>query len=323
MSAGERRVTTRLSIISVNYHSEIDLRKCMESIQRYEPRLQYEWILVDNGSTEGKLDRSLQGLYLPIGRKVIRNDENAGFAKACNQGMAQSHGQYILLLNPDTLLVENSISQMIHFMDHHPEAGVVGCKQILPSGRHYVGDAGYYPSLGKAFNHSFFLSRFFPNLFKGIYLTHVTRERKPMEVDWVSGGCLLFRREVMERAGGMDEAFFLYSEDMEWCKRVKQRGWQIYYLLFTSIVHHRSNHANDGDRAPGLWLKSQIGLYRRDHREISTRIFTLTVLSGLVLRSAIYLLLSLFFRGPGDRSQAKSLLCSVSSYLQERGHGKG
>jgi GT2 family glycosyltransferase len=304
-----------LSVIMVNYFSEADLAKCVVSLCQYDPTLHFELIVVDNGSTGDNLQIVLSQLPLSIDVKVIHNAQNVGFAKACNQGFAQIQGKYILLLNPDTLLVENSISQMVDFLDHHQETGVVGCSQMLPSGRPCVGDAGYYPCLSRAFNHSFFLSRLFPNVFKGMYLIHKTKAATPIEVDWVSGGCLLLKRELLRRAGGMDESFFLYSEDVEWCSRIKRNGWRIYYLPFTYIIHNTRRNPL-GDPNPGLWLKSQIGLYRRDHNEVLARLFSLTVLSGMIFRSIVYLFLYFFFRQSEDKAQARYLLRSVFASLQ-------
>jgi GT2 family glycosyltransferase len=308
-------VTPPLSVIMVNYYSEADIEKCVGSLSQYDPTLHYELIVVDNGSTGDSLAEVLHHLDQSIDLKTIHNPENVGFARACNQGIRLSQGQYILLLNPDILFVENSISKMIDFLDQHREAGVVGCRHMRPFGRHCVGDAGYYPSLSRAFNHSFFLSRLFPNLFKGIYLIHESKAWTPIDVDWVSGGCLLLRKEVLLRVGGMDEAFFLSSEDVEWCARIKKHGWRVYYLPFTHIVHDRRMDSLRRPN-PGLWLKSQINLYHRDHYKISTQLFSLTILSGLILRSVVYFFLHLLFKRPEDKDQGKELLCSVVSYLQ-------
>jgi GT2 family glycosyltransferase len=303
-----------LSIIMVNYYSEMDLEKCIRSLQRFEPPLQYELVIVDNGSPKDQLKTVLRQFESSLDVKVIPNPENVGFARACNQGMTMSQGEYVLLLNPDILFVEDSITKMIDFLNHHQEVGVVGLKQISPSGRHYVGDAGYYPTLGRAFNHSFFLSRLFPNFYRGIYLIH-DPVPTPIEVDWVSGGCLLVREEVFHRVGGMDESFFLYSEDVEWCSRIKRNGWRIYYFPSTYIVHNTRKDLLR-DPYPGLWLKSQVSLYRRDHQEITTRLFSMTMLSGMILRSIVYLFLYLFFKRSEDSTHAKYLFRSFFAYLQ-------
>ncbi len=299
----------------VNYYSEGDLEKCMASFRSLEPTLEYEWIVIDNGSVGDELRMSLKQFAPPSGVELIRNRENVGFATAVNQGVALSHGKYVLLLNPDVLLVEDSISQMMDFLNQHPEVGVVGCKHVSASGRHDVGDAGYHPSLRKAFNHAFFLSRLFPNVFGGTYVINEPKPGPPLEADWVSGGCLLFRKEIIDRVGGMDETFFLYSEDVEWCSRIKRSGWKIYYLTFTQVVHNRRK-GGLRDRDPGLWLKNLRDLYRRDHAEASTYLFNFIMLSGLILRSWIYLLLHLYSKDPADMARARTLLRSVFAYFR-------
>jgi N-acetylglucosaminyl-diphospho-decaprenol L-rhamnosyltransferase len=306
---------TPLSVVMVNYYSERDLEECMTSFQKFEPALQYEWIVIDNGSIRGDLRRSLRTFAPALGMELIQNRENMGFARAVNQGVALSHGKYILLLNPDMLLVENSISQMMDFLNQHPEIGVVGCKHIWTSGKHNVGDAGYYPTVGRAFNHAFFLSRFFRNTFRGIYVMSEPKGSLPLEVDWVSGGCLLLRKEIFHQAGGMDETLFLYSEDIEWCSRVRGRGWEISYLPYTHTIHNRWKNPLGG-ADPGLWLKNLRNIYRRDHPEALACIFSFILISGLILRLLIYFFLHLLSKDPEDMVRAKTLLRSVFAYFR-------
>ena len=304
----------------VNYFSEADMEGCLDSFQRHHPGLECQLIIVDNGSGGDRLSQTLRRLDGRINLTLIKNEENIGFAKGCNQGFARSRGAYILLLNPDILFVEDSIRRMIDFMNHHPHVGVVGCRQVLPSGRHYVGDAGYHPSLAKAFNHSFFLSRLFPGLFKGVYLIRGGEPKEPIDVDWVSGGCFLFRKELLERAGRMNESFFLYAEDMEWCRRVRECGWQVAYVPFTHVIHKRRHHPK-GSRAV-IGLRSQRALFRHDHGTLSTLLFEAVTLSGLVLRSLAYSLLHILRRNPEYRHQAREVLRSILAYSRQVGVGK-
>lgn len=302
-----------LSVIVVNYFSETDLGRCLDSLSRFDPDLCYELIVVDNGSTGGELDDVLRPFVPSVEVKVIASDQNVGFARACNRGLGVARGEYILFLNPDVLFIENSVSRMIDFLDRNAGAGAVGCSQVLTSGRLHIGRAGYHPGLVTAFNHSFFLSRFLPGIFRGIYLIR-DKTDDPLEVDWVSGGFLLARQEVVRQVGGFDESFFLYSEDMEWCFRIKKKGWNIYYLPYTRIVHERKESSSRAPN-PGVWLKSQVSLYRRDHHVISVIIFAVTVISGLLLRSALYLILYLLWRRPRDKAQGKKLFRSVFEYF--------
>ena len=302
-----------LSLIMVNYFSETDMESCFNSLKKYSPGLKYHLVVIDNGSSGNELEGMLNRIDLGADIQVIRNQRNVGFARACNQGIRISRGEFILLLNPDTLFVENSIGSMMDFLKQHPEAGAAGCRQLFPSGKHYVGDAGYHPGLATAFNHAFFLSRLFPRLFKGIYLVGEKKGKNPIKVDWVSGGCLLVRKGVIDQVGAMDETFFLYSEDVEWCARIRSHGWRIYYLPFIRMIHAcRGNRHQES----GLWLKNQILLYRRDHPDGSPSLFKWTILSGLILRSILYFCFYFVSRSPKNERKTRTLLQSVSSSLK-------
>ena len=185
--------------------------------------MDFEIIVVDNASTDDSVTM-VQNHFPKI--SLIQNSSNLGFAKANNQALQLARGEYILLLNSNTLIPDTPIfKQWTDFMDRHPNAGASGCMLVFPDGRHQIGDAGFRPTLYTVFNHSLFISRF-PSDMKGLFVSYI----KPgvLQVDWVSGAAFLVRKSILRQVGLMDEVFFMYAEDMEWGCRI---GLQLRCLL--------------------------------------------------------------------------------------------
>lgn len=233
--------TVTLSIIIVNWNTRDLLTACLDSIERSlfsgdggGAGLETEIIVVDNGSTDGSAEM-LRRDY--PGVRLIENRENIGFARANNQGLAASRGHYLLLLNTDAFLREPALAQLVRFMDEHPEAGIIGP-------RLYFGDGTLqrscyaFPTLATEFYGAIGLDRLFPRsrLF-GRYRLSYWDMRDVREVDVVMGACLMARREVFEQIGGLDERFFMYSEEVDWCYRARQAGWRIYYVPQAEATH--------------------------------------------------------------------------------------
>lgn len=233
--------TVTLSIIIVNWNTRDLLATCLDSIERSlfsgdggGAGLETEIIVVDNGSTDGSAEM-LRRDYPGVRR--IENRENIGFARANNQGLAASRGRYLLLLNTDAFLRGPALAQLVRFMDEHPDAGIIGP-------RLYFGDGTLqrscyaFPTLATEFYGAIGLDRLFPRsrLF-GRYRLSYWDMRDVCEVDVVMGACLMARREVFEQIGGLDERFFMYSEEVDWCYRARQAGWRIYYVPQAEATH--------------------------------------------------------------------------------------
>lgn len=226
-----------LSIIIVNWNAEEYLKECIKSIYSNMVKTAFEIIVVDNMSSDGSVSM-LQNNF--PGVRVIRNDVNIGFAKANNQAIKVSRGRYILLINPDTVVIDQSLLKMINFMAADPGAGAIGAKLILPDGSSEASGAGYRPSLVTAFNYYFFLSKLFPRIFRGLYLDQASFQEEPVAVDWVSGACMMLRRELLGRKIMFNEDFFMYVEDVELCDRIRKDGWKIYYLFLYFTFNRRN-----------------------------------------------------------------------------------
>ncbi|MHC4124855.1 MAG: glycosyltransferase family 2 protein [Planctomycetota bacterium] len=245
--------TKDISIIIVNFNTGDLLAECIKSIKQTITGHVYEVFVVDNASSDDSLKKA-QRLYRDI--TIVKNRDNLGFARANNQAMQNCHGRFILLLNPDTLLVDNAVDVMIDYMDKDDSIAVVGSRLLNKDRTTQASTAGSFPYLAVVFNETFSLSKFFPKSrrFRGLYLRNNTGSA--VEVDWVSGACMLVRRSVIEQVGMLNEGFFMYFEDQEWCYRIKNAGHKIIYYPAAQVIHYEKQSI--GKLAVGDFRKNQI-----------------------------------------------------------------
>jgi GT2 family glycosyltransferase len=199
-------------------------------------RLNFELIIVDNGST----DQTVQMLQSEFtGARLIVNDTNTGFTRPINQALRLSTGQYKLVLNPDTVILPGALDELVVFMNFHPEVGICGPKVLNRDGSMQKACRRGVSRPWAAISYFTGLSRLFPkSKFFGGYLLNYLDEDASHEVDGVSGSCMLIRREVIEQIGYFDERFFAYQEDADYCFQAKKAGWKIFYLPQSQIIHY-------------------------------------------------------------------------------------
>jgi len=225
-----------LSIVLVNFNKGPLLLACLESVYKSAGTISLDVIVIDNDSSDGT-GEILPTLY-PEARLTL-NRRNVGFARATNQGLAAARGAYVLLLNPDTVVERGALETLVGYLRSHPEVGVVGPQMVGPDGAIQL-SCRRFPGYATAlFNRYSLLTRWFPrNRFSRGYLLSDWDHTETREVDWVSGACLMTRREVLERVGPLDEQFFLFNEDVDWCKRIREARWKVVYLPAARVVHH-------------------------------------------------------------------------------------
>ncbi|WP_336782088.1 glycosyltransferase family 2 protein [Paenibacillus illinoisensis] len=230
-----------VSIIIVNYNTRQLTLDCLASVYESLTSFQYEVIVVDNASRDGSVE-AIGGAY--PGVRMIANRDNTGFAVANNQAMEIAKGRYVLLLNSDTVVQKDTLDIMIRFMDSHPEMGASGCKVILPDGSLDKACKRGFPTPSASFYYAFGISRMFPDRpkFNQYQLGHLSPDDEYL-VDCLVGAFMLVRRETIDQVGGLDETFFMYGEDIDWCYRIKEAGWGIYYYPRTYIVHYKGASA--------------------------------------------------------------------------------
>ncbi len=223
-----------ISIIIVSFNTKKLLLDCLSSLKKYTKEVRYEVIVVDNGSEDG----STEAVEKLKGVKLIKNKDNLGFSKANNQGIKKANGRYVLLLNSDTQLVEDSLTKMVLWMDGHQNIGVVSCKLVNTNGS-IQATGGSFPTLGRIFLWASFLDDlpFIGSIFGSYHPKQGQYYENEHQQDWVTGAFLLTRSEVVKKVGDLDEIFFMYGEDVEFCLRVVKSGWQVWYTPLTRIVH--------------------------------------------------------------------------------------
>ncbi|MBQ4162230.1 MAG: glycosyltransferase family 2 protein [Parabacteroides sp.] len=234
----------KLSIVIVNYNVKYFLEQCLYSVRAAITGLDAEVWVVDNHSTDGSIEY-LRPRFPEV--TFIENQDNPGFAKANNQAIRMSHGEYILLLNPDTVVGEDSLRTLCCFMDEHPEAGGIGVKMLEGHGQFLPESKRSFPSPWVSFCKIFGLSKFFPksHTFARYSLLYLDKE-KVHKVDVLAGAFMLFRREALDKVGLLDEAFFMYGEDIDLSYRVVQGGYTNYYIP-ERLLHYKGESTKHGD----------------------------------------------------------------------------
>lgn len=227
-----------LSIVIVNYNTRDLLFKCLKSIQTSSDSSLLEIIVVDNASNDNSVEMIEK--YFPD-VILVRNRKNMGFAYANNQGIRYSKGKYIILLNSDTEIVaKDFFKRIVYFFKKHPRCGIIG-PLIRDSEGNIQNSVCPFPSLYTVSMQMSGLSYFFPgNIYFSPFREFVLNKKytKIHEVDWVSGACLCFRRELLDTVGLLDDNFFLYYEETDFCWRVRRKGWKIYFIPVEGCVHH-------------------------------------------------------------------------------------
>jgi hypothetical protein len=223
------------SVVVVNYRTDDALADCLASLATTTKGLTTETVVVDNGGTlaaGGFRER------FPDAR-LLENRENVGFARAANQGIRLTRGRHVLCLNPDTVVHEGAVAALVGYLDAHPEAGAAGARLLESDGSLQYSCRRFPGYFTIFFGRYALLTRLWPgNAASRDYLYLDWDHRSVREVDWVSGACLLVRRAVIEAVGAFDEGYFLFVEDMDWCRRIRDGGSSVAYVPDAVVTHH-------------------------------------------------------------------------------------
>lgn len=227
----------KLSIVIVNYNVEHFLEQCLFSVRKAIANIEAEVYVVDNNSVDGSL-KMLSEKFPEV--KVIANKDNVGFSRANNQAIRVSKGEYVLLLNPDTVVEDDTFIKTIEFMDSHPEAGGLGVKMVDGKGRFLPESKRGLPTPATAFYKMFGLAKLFPHSkrFAHYYMGHLDND-EINEVEILAGAFMLMRRETLDKCGLLDETFFMYGEDIDLSYRITLAGYKNYYYPKTRIIHYK------------------------------------------------------------------------------------
>ncbi len=251
-----------LTIIIVNWNTRELLYNCLHSIFANDQEMTFQVIVVDNASHDKSADMvraEFPQVYL------ISNNENVGFARANNQALPLAKGRHVLFLNSDIEVLPDALPRLVKYLDERPQVGVVGPKILHPDGTSQRSCWRGFPSLRFAFVDAFYLWRLVPHcrLVQSSGLLDIPDD-EPIEVDHVLGACMMVCREVINQVGGMDEGFFLFLEETDWCHRIKKAGWKIHFLPTAKIIHvgQQSVHQEPQRTLPEKY-RNYVRFYRR------------------------------------------------------------
>jgi len=267
-----------LSIIIVNYNVKEFLQNLIHSIEKATLNITKEIIVVDNASDDGS-NEFIKNNFPQI--KLIANNKNLGFGKANNLGLKETLGKFILLINPDTIVAEDTLEKMMEFFRKNPEAGLAGCKILNPDGTLQLACRRSFPGPWTSLTKVTGLSSLFPNskIFARYNLTYLD-ENQSYEVDAISGSFMMMKREVYEKVGGFDEQFFMYGEDLDLCYRIQKAGFKVFYVHSTQIIHYKGESTKRSSLDETKVFYYAMHLFVKKH-------FSSSILVELILRSAI------------------------------------
>jgi GT2 family glycosyltransferase len=287
--------TSTVTIVIVSWNSSAYLPACLNAIRRATGRLQVQTVVVDNDSKDHSAD--LVEREFPDVR-VIRSGGNLGFGRGNN--LAQKHVQpgYVLILNPDTELNPDALQRMIDFLESHPDVGAVGCKMIFPDGEIADQNLQWFPNPLTEFVRHAFLTDGVIRALKGILPWNDPRQS--CYVKKLYGGCIMARTTVLDQTGWFDERFFMYAEDVDLSRRIREAGWKLYYLSDAEIMHTKGGVTKGAgsDFSTLMSCESMAQLIGKYQGTLSAELYRLSLASATLLRLSLVLPLSLVSPGP-------------------------
>jgi len=272
-------IAPSLSIILLSWNVRDLLRACLKSLPLAEA--QTEIIVVEAASADGSADM-VRGEFPSV--KLITSDENLGYTRGNNLGLRAATGRYLLILNPDTEVLAETLGRMLAYMDAHPRVGVLGPQLIFPDGS-LQSTRRRFPSLLTGFLESTWAQPLAPRALLDHYYARDLADNAIAEVDWVVGAALLVRREAYAQVGRLDEEFFMYSEELDWCKRIKAAGWQVVYFPEARIIHHEARSSAQVPAATHIRFNtSKVHYFRKYHGALAAELLRGWLLAGFTVQ---------------------------------------
>lgn len=283
----------KLSIVIVNYNVEHFLEQCLYSVRRALKGIEGEVFVVDNNSVDGSL-KMLAEKFPEV--KVIANKDNVGFSRANNQAIHVSKGEYVLLLNPDTVVEDDTFVKTLDFMDSHPDAGGLGVKMVDGKGKFLPESKRGLPTPETAFYKIFGLSSLFPHSrrFSKYHLGYLD-ENEINKVDILAGAFMLLRRTTLDKCGLLDETFFMYGEDIDLSYRITLAGYNNYYFPETRIIHYKGESTKKTSVNYVLVFYKAMEIFAKKHfGQKRARMFSFFINFAIYFRAFIALVMQFF-----------------------------
>ncbi len=305
-----------VSVVIVAWNCREYILECLRSLQQSETHASLETIVIDNASADGT--REAIGNEFPKVR-LIGNQENVGFARANNQGFRLATGRYLLLLNPDTFVQRGAVGALVRFMDSHGDAGAAG--PMMLNGDGTLQSVGVrFPSNWNIFVESLFLDRLFPRsrLF-GRHKEAFENPEKERRVDYVQGACMIVRPEVVNKVGALDEQFFMYFEEVDWCRRMTLQGFNVYYVPQSKIIHFGNTELGHFDeRRLVYYHRSLLFFYRKHYSRVQAMALRILLVVRSIIRICVWACVAL---RPSLRMKAASCMKGYAKTIVLAAHG--
>jgi len=304
-----------ISIVIVNYNSLNFIKKCIDSIREHPEKkgFEYEILVVDNNSNDGSVEYLKEQNGKNGNFYLITNESNLGFSRASNVGALKAKGKYLLFLNPDTILVSGSFTDLINFYgkkDKKGKVGIIGSKVLNSNGTLQLSPRSF-PTLARQFYESYFLYRIFKkSRIFGSYFLSWWDHNSQREVDWLTGSFMFIRKDYFIRAGMFDEDYFMYSEDSDLCLKLYRKNFRNFYYPGFVIEHYDSGIASRDPavRELEIW-KSRRLYFKKNYSAFHAGALSLLYLTGILNRILLFAVWSMF--KPGGRNRAR-----LSAYLK-------
>ncbi|MBN1796222.1 MAG: glycosyltransferase family 2 protein [Sedimentisphaerales bacterium] len=308
----------KLAIIIVSWNVKDELRNCLNSIAQYPPEDEFEIIVVDNGSTDGTADM-LTKEYSSV--KLTANEKNAGFAGGNNQGIETAKGEYIFLLNPDTIIKSGALDYLINYMDKNKDVGACGPRLRFADGKIQHSVRRFPTMRGALYRHTLFKSL---GIFKSKYNHWLMKDfayDKTTDVDQIMGAALMIRKSVLDKVGYMDDkCFFMYYEEVDLCYRIKKAGWRIVFLPDVEVTHlgGRSSGQIPAEKT-AMAMKSLLRYFKKHRSRTSYLLFICIFIPAfligkigtILLFSAVYVISLISFNSKQRKKSAIKLKLSA------------
>lgn len=287
----------KTSIVIVTWNVKGFLKQCLQSIYRETENIPFEIIVVDNASIDGTSEM-IKEEFPEV--RLIKNEKNLGYPKANNLALREiikeKQSDYVLLLNSDILIQDRAVEKMLSHLEQNPSTGAICPALILPDNRFQTGPAGYLPSALTAMNYFFFFFKLFPKNLKGLFIdqSYFSKRKECVEVDWLSGACLMIRRGTIEKIGLMNEDYYFYAEDLDWGRRMKLKGIRLHYLPWIRVLHyHGVTYDKIHKEINTKWLSMLYSYVKKEKGGIEYSLFRFFSAGGFLLRFIAYAFLSI------------------------------
>ena len=305
-----------LSIIIVNYNVKYFLEQCLCSVKKAIEKIEAEIFVVDNNSNDGSLNY-LQPKF--SWAKFIINEKNEGFGKANNKALSLAKGKFILFLNPDTIVAEDSFEKCISFLENNQNAGALGVKMIDGRGSYLKESKRGFPGLWVAFCKLSGLTALFPHskIFSKYYLGNLS-EKENQIIDAIAGAYFFARKETLDKTGGFDEQFFMYAEDIDLSYRIQQAGFLNYYFAETTIIHFKGESTKKDIRYVKLFYKAMSQFVKKHFSGSGSILFSAMIEFAIWMRAGFALIGNLFsIKRINKKEQKKYFLAGDTNTIDQ------